>query len=232
MGAKIKEKLSANPNLEKEKNLHPTDVFSNEERASIKEQAFEKVKEKLEPKELDVNNRKISPEAGRQAFITYKQLERASHLLQTNGDQTKVTEAFSNLDREAGTLNQIRRDYNRREKTELLREGIKTDLIDWFKRSSDGKQNISESQIGKILLQNFKQSDFRQLIADQEQISVLSRRITEKVEAKQLLATKDKEMPAISRESINQAKSHFLPPNEHSMSNAMEKGKEAPILTR
>ncbi|HMS41410.1 MAG TPA: hypothetical protein PKE69_14355, partial [Pyrinomonadaceae bacterium] len=97
-----------------------------------------------------------------------------------------------------------------------LREGIKTDLVDWFKKNTDAKQNISEGQIGKILMQNLKQSDFKQFTNDQGQISVLSRQITEKIESKQILATKDKGINTDSRESVNQMKNHFAPKNERS----------------
>jgi len=231
-GESLKEKLSANSDLEKEKNFNPTSVFSIEERTSIKEQAFEKVKEKLEPKELGADNRKISPEASQQAFTTYKQLERASNLLQTGVDKSKITEAFSKLDLEAASLNKIRQDYNRQEKVAVVREGIKTDLVDWFKKNSDSKQSISEGQINKILMGNLKQSDFKQFTNDQGRISVLSRQITEKIEAKQILATKDKGISNDSRETVNQSKNHFASKNERSKTSPIEKIKDAPVFTR
>lgn len=232
IGVSLKEKISANSDFEKGENFNPTSVFSTEERNQIKEQAFEKVKEKLEPKELGADNRKISPEASQQAFTTYKQLERASNLLQMGGDKSKITEAFSKLDREAANLNKIRQDYNRNEKMAVLREGIKTDLVDWFKKNTDAKQNISEGQIGKILMQNLKQSDFKQFTNDQGQISFLSRQITEKIEAKQFLATKDKGISNNSRETVNQAKNHFALKDERSKASPIEKIKDAPVFTR
>lgn len=232
IGVSLKEKISANSDFEKEKNFNPTSVFSTEERNQIKEQAFEKVKEKLEPKELGADNRKISPEASQQAFLTYKQLERASNLLQMGGDKSKITEAFSKLDREAANLNKIRQDYNRNEKMAVLREGIKTDLVDWFKKNTDAKQNISEGQIVKILMQNLKQSDFKQFTNDQGQIRVLSRQITEKIEAKQFLATKDKGINTDSRESVNQMKNHFALKDGRSKASLIEKIKDAPVFTR
>lgn len=231
-GASLKEKLFTNSDLEKEKNFNPEMVFSNEERASIKATAFEKVKEKLEPKELGADNRKISPEASQQAFATYKQLERASNLLQTSGDQLKITEAFSKLDREASHLNKIRQDYNRQEKMAVLREGVKTDLIDWFKKNTNAKQNISEGQVSKILMQNFKQSDFKQFANDQGRISVLSRQITEKIEAKQILATKDKGISTDSREAVNEAKNHFAMKNERNKTSPIKEVKDLPVFTR
>lgn len=232
IGVSLKEKISANSDFEKEKNFNPTSVFSTEERNQIKEQAFEKVKEKLEPKELGADNRKISPEASQQAFLTYKQLERASNLLQMGGDKSKITEAFSKLDHEASHLNKIRQDYNRNEKMAVLREGIKTDLVDWFKKNTDAKQNISEGQIVKILMQNLKQSDFKQFTNDQGQIRVLSRQITEKIEAKQFLATKDKGINTDSRESVNQMKNHFALKDGRSKASLIEKIKDAPVFTR
>ena len=231
-GESLKEKLSANSDLEKEKNFNPETVFSTQEREELKATSFEKVKEKLEPKELGADNRKISPEASQQAFTTYKQLERASNLLQTSGDKSKITEAFSKLDREAANLNKIRQDYNRNEKIAVLREGIKTDLVDWFKKNTDAKQNISEGQISKILMQNFKQSDFKQFANDQGQISVLSRQITEKIEGKQILATKDKGISNDPRETVNRANNHFTPKNERNKTSPIEKVKDAPVFTR
>jgi hypothetical protein len=232
IGASLKEKLSANSDLEKEKHFNPETVFSTQEREELKATAFEKVKEKLEPKELRADNRKISPEASHQAFTTYKQLTRASNLLQTSGDKSKITEAFSKLDREAANLNKIRQDYNRNEKMAVLREGIKTDLVDWFKKNSDSKLNITEGQISKILMNNLKQSDFKQFTNDQGQISVLSRQITEKIEGKQILATKDKGISNDSREAVNQTKNHFAIRNERSKTSPIEKVKDAPVFTR
>ncbi|HMS38823.1 MAG TPA: hypothetical protein PKE69_01260 [Pyrinomonadaceae bacterium] len=231
-GASLEEKFPDNSYFEKEKNLNPTSVFSTEERNQIKEQAFDKVKEKLEPKELGADNRKISPEASQQAFITYKQLERASNLLQTSNDKSKITEAFSKLDRESAILNQIRQDYNRNEKMALLREGIKTDLVDWFKKNTDVKQNISEGQISKILMQKFKQSGFKQFTNDQGEISILSRQITEKIEAKQILATKDKGISADSRETLNPTKNHYSLNNDRGKTNPIEKVKDVNIYLR
>jgi hypothetical protein len=232
LGVNLKEKLSTGIDLEKENNLNPASLFSNEERAAIKAQAFEVVKERLEPKELNADNRGLSPEASRQAFATYKQLERASNLFQTSDDKSKITEAFSKLDREAFQLNQIRQDYNRDEKMALLRDGIKSDLVDWYKKSSETKQASMEGQINKILTNNLKQFDFKKFPGDREQISVLSRQIVEKIETKQILAVKDKGMSADSRENVNPSKNHHSFRNETGKTNLLEKVKEAPVFTR
>ncbi len=232
--ASLSEKLSGNDLLENEKNLDPTTVFSTEERDQIKSKAFEVTKERLEPKELDADNRKMSPEASRQAFATYKQLERASNLFQTSDDKSKITEAFFKLDREAAALNQIRQDYNRSEKMALLRDGIKTDLVDWLKKNTDTKQNSMGGQISKILIQNLKQSDFAKFADDRGQVSVLSRQIAEKIETKQISAIKDKGTVADSREIINQAKTPYSFNGERDKTSSLitEKTKNAPVLTR
>lgn len=232
LGASLKEKLSANIDLEKGNNPNPQTFFSNEERASIKARAFEIVKEKLEPKELNADNPKLTPEASRQAFATYKQLERASNLFQTSDDKSKITEAFSRLDREAVILNQIRQDYNRNEKMALLRDGIKTDLVDWLKKNTDTKQARMEGQINKILMNNLKQFDFTKFTDDRGQVSVLSRQIVEKIETKQILAAKDKGMSHDSRETINQTKNHYTVRQEQAKTSLLEKVKDAPVFTR
>ena len=230
LGESLKEKLAANADLEK--HFDPKTVFSNEERSAIKSKAIEAVKEKLEPKELNMNNRQISPEASRQAFAAYKQLEKAVNLWQTGGDKSKITEAFSKLDREAVKLNQTRQDYHRNEKIALLRDGIKTDLMDWLKKTPDSKQNNFEGQINKILTSNLSKADFVKLGDNEKQVSILSRQIAEKIEAKQIFATKEKGMSGDSRESVNSAKNHYFSNNDQAKTNLFEKVKDAPVLTR
>jgi hypothetical protein len=230
LGASLKEKLTNDVDLEK--NFDPNTVFSTEERAEIKSKAIEAVREKLEPKELNADNRKISPEASRQAFATYKQLEKATNLWQIGDDKSKITEAFSKLDREAVKLNQTRQDYNRNEKIALLRDGIKTDLMDWLKKTPDSKQNNFEGQVNKILMNNLNKTKFVKIAGDGKQVGILSRQIVEKIEAKQIFATKEKGMSADSRESVNSAKNNYSFKNDQAKTNLFEKVKDAPVLTR
>jgi hypothetical protein len=230
LGASLREKLATNADLEK--NFDPKTVFSNEERAEIKSKAIEVVKEKLEPKELNADNREISPEASRQAFATYKQMGKATNLWQTSNDISKITEAFSKLDRDATKLNQIRQDYNRNEKMALLRDGIKTDLMDWLKKNPDSKQNNFEGQINKILTSNLSKADFVKLGEDGKQVNILSRQIAEKIEAKQIFATKERGMSTDSRRSVNSTKNHFSTNNDRAKTNLFEKVKDVPVFVR
>lgn len=186
LGESLKEKLSANTDLEKA--FDPKTVFSNEERTAIKSKAIEAVKEKLEPKELNADNRQISPEASRQAFATYKQFERASNLWQTSDDKSKVTEAFSKLDKEAAKLNQIRQDYNRNEKMALLRDGIKSDLMNLFGKNSDIKGNNLLEQTKEIIGKNLSKNGFT---IESPRVLKISREIGEKLETKQFFASKE-----------------------------------------
>lgn len=232
LGANLKEKLSANADLEK--NFDSKTVFSKEERTAIKSKAIESVKEKLEPKELNANNRQISPEASRQAFVTYKQFERASNLWQTGDDKSKVTEAFSKLDREAAKLNQIRQDYNRNEKIALLRDGIKTDLMDWLKKNPDSKQTNFEGQINKILTSNLSKADFVKLGDNGKQVGILSRQIVEKIESKQFLAVNQKTFASDTREINSQTKNPLTTKNNQSQNSPLknEKVRETPVFVR
>ncbi len=234
LGASLKEKFSGETALENEKNLDPKAVFSPEERASIKMKAFELTKENLEPKELNAVNQKLTPEASRQAFSTYKQLERASNLLQTSEDKSQITRAFFKLDREAAKLNDLRQNYDRNEKIAVLRDGIKTDLIDWLKKNPDSKQNNFEGQINKILMTNLNKSDFVKIAGDSKQVGILSRQITEKIEAKQTLAVKGQGISNDSREAVSQGKTHFTNKESQAKSNHFisEKMQDAPTLIR
>jgi hypothetical protein len=232
LGASLKEKLSGETAFENEKNLDPNSFFSAQERASIKMKAFELTKDNLEPKELDAVNQKLPPEAGRQAFATYKQLTRASNLLQTSDDKSQITKAFFKLDREAAKLNEIRQTYDRNEKIAVLRRGIKTDLIDWLKKNPDSKRNNLEGQINKILMNNLNKADFVKIADDGKQISVLSCQIAEKIEARQIFA--DKGISNDSREAGSRGKTHFTNRENQAKANHFigEKMKDAPALTR
>ena len=81
-------------------------------------------------------------------------------------------------------------------------------------------------------MQNFKQYDFVKFNDNRGQISVLSREITEKIETKQILATKDKGISANSRETFNQPKNHFPLNNERGKTTPIEKMKDTPIYLR
>ena len=234
LGASLKEKLSGETTLDNEKNLDPKTFFSKEERNQIKMKAFELTKDNLEPKELNAINQKLAPEASRQAFATYKQLERASNLYQTSEDKSRITKAFFKLDQEATKLNEIRQTYDRNEKIAVLRDGIKTDLIDWIKKNPDSKQSNFEGQINKILMNNLNKADFVRITDDGKQINVLSRQIAEKIEANQIFAAKDKGISNHSREAVNQGKPHFTNRENQAKSNHFisEKMKDAPALTR
>jgi hypothetical protein len=114
----------------------------------------------------------------------------------------------------------------------ILRDGIKTDLMDWLKKNPDKQQNNFEGQINKILVSNLSKADFVKLGEDGKQVNILSRQIAEKIEAKQIFALKDKEISANSRESVNSAKNHFSGNNNQAKTNLFEKAKDAPVLTR
>jgi uncharacterized phage-like protein YoqJ len=159
-------------------------IFSVQEREQIKTQASEIAKSRLEPKELDADHRKISPEASKQALATFKQLEQAHNVFQFSSDQSKIREAFAKLDTEAAQLFKIRQDYSRAEKLAVLRDGIKTDIADYLRKNFNAKGNDFVERTSKILIQNFEKIGARELAVDKNQISTLSREISDKIETK------------------------------------------------
>ena len=207
-------------------------IFSAKEREEIKIKAAEAAKEKLEPKELDADHRKVSSEAGKQALTTFKQLERAANVFQFSNDSNKVREAFAKLDIEAAALNKIRHNYSKTEKIALLREGIKTDLMDWLKKTPDSKHNNFEGQINKILMNNFDKTNFVKLADNGKQVNILSRQIAEKIEAKQIFTVTDKGISPNSRESVNSTKNPHSVKNDQVKTNVFDKAKNSPIFTR
>lgn len=179
LGAKI---LAGVDYSEGELTLNLDKVFTAPEREQMKLEASEIAKTRLEPKELSADHRKISQDAGKQALATFKQLEQAHNLFQFSGDKSKINEAFSKLDREAAMLNQFRQDYKKDEKLALLREGVKTDLIDLLRKNQDIKGDNLTARTGEILRQNFAKAN---LDGQERQTEILSREISEKIEAKQ-----------------------------------------------
>lgn len=168
-------------------------LFSSKERAEIKLKAAEIAKEKLEPKELNADHRRVSSEAGKQALTTFKQLERAANVFQFSNDKHKIQAAFAKLDVEATALNKIRREYGKPEKVALLREGIKADIIDLFRKNFDGRAGNLSEQTKEIVGKNFYKAGFVGIAGDSERIIKISREISEKLEAKQLFADKRKQ---------------------------------------
>jgi uncharacterized phage-like protein YoqJ len=206
-------------------------IFSAEEREQIKIEAAEIAKRRLEPKELDADHRKIPTEAGRQAISTFKQLEQAHNVFQFSNDSAKIHEAFFKLDREAGRLNQFRQNYDKNEKLALLREGVKTDLIDLLKKNQNLKGGELTLQTGEILRQNFAKVGFSNSAAIERQTEILSREISEKIEAKQNKAAKEN---VVLHSRFPQAAEGSLSLDKHAPVHAAreQNAKESFVLTR
>ena len=181
----IGEKLSTNTALaENDKTLDLTKIYLPEELEQIKLQARQMAKERLEPKELDADHRKISPQASKQALATFKQLEQAYNVYQFSNDQLKIQQSFRTLDCEAATLNKLRQDYNRSEKIALLRDGVKTDLADLLRKNSFAKDIDLTLQTSQILTQNLLKTGLDGLVNDKESVQIISRKINENIENK------------------------------------------------
>lgn len=183
----LKEKLAGKD----EELIDAENLFSSQEREEIRINAAEIAKEKLEPKELDADHRKVSIEAGKQALETFKQLERAANIFQFGNDPNKIREAFAKLDTAAVALSEIRRVYDKREKIALLRGGIKSDIIDLFGKNSAGKTLDLAKFLPTIISKNFRQAGFVGIAEDTGQIVKISREIGEKLESKQFFAVQE-----------------------------------------
>lgn len=188
-GAKI---LAGVDYSESELTLNLDKIFSAPEREQMKIEAAEIAKSRLEPKELDADHRKIPTEAGKQALTTFKQLEQAHNIYQFSNDSGKIREAFAKLDQEAATLNKFRRDYDKSEKLALLRDGVKTDLVDLLRKNQDLKGGELTMRTGEILRQNFAKIGLSDIAQQERQTEIISREISEKIEAKQTSIGKDK----------------------------------------
>ncbi len=231
----LSEKLVENQNvLEKEDLPNLENLFSPQERERIKVESLQIAKEKLEPKELDADHRKISPEASRQALRTSKQLEHATNIFQFSIDTQTIYQSFFKLDKEAAKLNQIRQDYNRTEKLALLRDGIKSDIADLLKKNSTVKKNDFVEQTDSILKRNLEKAAVFSIVTDKYQINKLSRQIAETLETKQTFVWKDTNIFAVLKETNNQAKnSSSIKTDQPKIKNLFnENVKESRILTR
>ncbi len=142
-------------------------------------------KERLEPKELDINHHSISPEAGNQAIVTFKQLEASHYLYQYSPDKAKIDESFARLDKEAAKLHQIRVGYIKTEKIAFLREGFKTYLVDLLRKQSAQASSHFVEQTRHIFNSNLEKVGSGSSKHD-GLISILSREIYEKIESRQV----------------------------------------------
>lgn len=207
-------------------------LFSPTEREEIKIRAAEIAKEKLEPKELDTDHRKVSSEAGKQALSTFKHLERAANVFQFSNDKQKIREAFAKLDVEAATLNKIRQNYDKSEKIALLREGIKADIIDLFRKNSDGKAGNFSEITKEIVGKNFHKAGFVGIAGDSERIMKISREIGENLEAKQLFASKDKQILFFNESKETQISGKVLEATAEKFKPKFEQAKELFVRSR
>ena len=188
LGAKI---LAGVDYSASEFNLNLDKIFSADEREQMKTEAAEIAKSRLEPKELDADHRKIPVDASRQAMATFKQLEQAHNIFQLSSDQAKINEAFSKLDCEAATLNRIRQDYSKAEKIAVLRENVKTDLVDLLRKNQNLNGIELTERTTEILRQNLGKNGLTDFAPDKRGTEILSREIASKIEAKQNSANRE-----------------------------------------
>ena len=187
-------------------------LFSTEEREKIGAGASDIAKERLEPKELDINRRSVRPEAGSQAIVTFKQLEESHYLYQYSHDKAKIAESFARLDKEAAKLHEIRAAYTKAEKLVLLKDGVKLDLVDLLRRNPDTNGLNLIDQATNILRQNIAKAEPFKLIRNDGLITVLSREIGEKIESRRQLL-----VPGESKAN-NQIDTHNSVPAERASS--------------
>lgn len=207
-------------------------LFSTKEREEIRIKAAEIAKEKLEPKELAADHRKVTSEAGKQALTTFKQLERAANVFQFSNDKHKIREAFAKLDVEAAALNNIRQNYDKSEKIALLREGIKADIIDLFSKNSDRKTGNFSELTKEIVSKNFYKAGFVGVAGNSEPILKISREIGEKLEAKQLFAGKDKQNLFSTESKETQISGKILEAATEKLKPKYEQVKDSFVLSR
>lgn len=229
----LSEKLALNKELLKsEKPLNLETAFSPMEREQIRRDACQIAKERLEPKELDADHRKISVAASRQALSTFKQLEQAHNLYQFSNDAPKISEAFFKLDREAASLFKIREEYNRGEKIALLRDGIKSDLIDLLKKSGGAKSGDLIEQTSKILAVNLTKTGLEQIAFNTKKIAAISLEIGEKTEQRLGSARKINLEYASAKESRNQQLPNFTKTIWENAAPKNQPEKDAPVFSR
>lgn len=229
----LSEKLALNKELlESEKPLNLETAFSPAEREQIRREAGQIAKERLEPKELDADHRKISGAASRQAISTFKQLEQAHNLYQFSNDSSKINEAFFKLDREATNLFKIRQDYNRDEKIALLRDGIKSDLVDLLRKNGGAKNGDFLEQTNKILAVNLTKTGFGQIASNTQKVTAISLEIGEKTEQRLGGAGKVNFEYAPAKDSRNQQSPRQAKPNWEIAAPKNQPAKDAPVFSR
>ena len=229
LGAKI---LAGVDYSESELTVNLDKIFSTPEREQMKIEAVEIAKSRLEPKELNADHRKIPTDAGRQALTTFKQLEQAHNFYQFSNDSSKIREAFAKLDQEAALLNEFRQDYDRAEKLALLRDGVKTDLVDLLRKNQNLKGGELTERTSEILRQNFAKIGLPGIAQSERQTGIISREISEKIEAKQTSIGKDKSAFAQTESKETRLSSKTFEPAFETLNPKYEQAKESFVRSR
>jgi hypothetical protein len=177
----------------------PKTFFSTKELAQIRSGASEAAKERLEPKELDINHHIVSPEAGKQALVTFKQLEASHYLYQYSPDKAKIAESFARLDKEAAKLHEIRVAYTKTEKIDYLRAGIKSDLVDLLRKLPALERSQLVEYTKQIFANNLTKTGSSVSTKHDGLITILSRKIGEKIENRQTELTRQDPKVSLDR---------------------------------
>ncbi len=168
-------------NRESDKGFDPRKAFTAEELVQIRARAIDTVKERLEPKELLLDNPKLPTELTRQAIMTYKQLERASHVFQTITDRLKIQNAFSELDRETASLSKIRLRVDNYGKMSNLQSIIKGELVELQKSHSFENDPNLATKIAEHLEHHLRHNRINNKEKNSQVVKSLSENISEKI---------------------------------------------------
>jgi hypothetical protein len=180
LAEKSNEKLNDNRNLDT--GFNRRNILKSEEREQIRATAIDLVKEKFEPKELIFDNPKLPTELTRQAIMTYKQLERASHVFQTSADRLTIQNAFSELDRETASLSKIRLRVDYHEKLSNLQSTINGEVVDLLKSNNFENDSNLTTKIAERLEQHLIHSSINENEKNSQIVKSLSEKISEKIQ--------------------------------------------------
>lgn len=202
-----KEKRTDYPKLAKSFNSEA--LLTAEDREQIKASAIETVIEKLEPKELSLDDPKMPKELTLQAIRTTKQLERAGAAFSSNDKTSAIRGSFLELDRETAKLRNLREEIHKSNQMELLKNSIKQDVVDLLKETAGKSESKLESRFSEIVSQNLTRAgliDKRDMTQEANELAV---RINERLISKQLVyPVLGDQLEPLPRTDVGEIKQH------------------------
>lgn len=194
------------------------EIFSAEERASMRLEAGERTRETLEPKELWASRRDVSEKLQQAALGASEALERAHEIYhETGAEKKEVAQAFSALDVGIINLKNERRTMQSRTKFINFKTDFKRDLAQMFERGQPSENpHLLAAMTKGLLINSLEKQNLppEKIGISSENLNEISRTISgtmgdDKNREKTINVNNRFVIPEIRDTSIDESQNHF-----------------------